>query len=78
MRGRHQLIILGRRGDTKVEWDLDAAEAVREAERIFAEHRARGYAAFATSAAGTADAVQIREFDPHAERIFLFPPMAGG
>ncbi len=75
---RHELVILGTRGDTRVGWDLDEAEGVKEAERIFNEHRARGFAAFRVGTVDSADTVQIHQFDPEAERILQFPPIAGG
>ena len=51
------LRIMSRRGDDRVQWDMDllqdgeieAIAAVREAERIFAEQRARGATAFKVS-----------------------------
>lgn len=75
---RHELVILGARGDTRVTWELDEAEAVREAERIFNDNRARGYAAFRMGPATDAQPVPLHHFDPQAEHILQFPPMAGG
>ena len=75
---QHVLIVLGPRGDTRVQWDLDETEAVREAERIFNENRARGFASFRLSLGQAAQPVQLHRFDPEAEQILQFPPMAGG
>jgi hypothetical protein len=71
------LSVLSARGDTRVEWDVDVAETVREAERIFRENAARGYASF-TVVTGLESARQILDFDPTARRIVQSPPIAGG
>jgi hypothetical protein len=79
-----QLRIMSHLGDAKVTWDAkkaaegdpEAIAAVREAERIFAEHRAQGSTAFAV-APGQAPKV-IEQFDPQAEQIVVTPRIAGG
>ena len=71
-------------GDRIVEWDdlkvgagdAEALAAVREAERIFQEQRARGAAAFKASPNRPAE--RIDEFDPAAEQIVVVPRVAGG
>ncbi|MEX2238849.1 MAG: hypothetical protein WEB00_15095 [Dehalococcoidia bacterium] len=68
--------IMGRSGDTKVDWDLASEDAVREAERIFREHTARG--AYAFRVGERADSVRIEEFDPAAREIVVLYPMSGG
>jgi hypothetical protein len=71
------LRVLCGRGDVKVEWELDGGDAVREAERIFRENAARGYAAFRVDS-GVAEAVRIDEFDPTAQEIIQVPRIVGG
>jgi hypothetical protein len=71
------LRVLCGRGDVKVEWTLDEADAVREAERIFRENAARGYAAFRVDA-GVAEAVRVDEFDAQAKEIIQIPRIVGG
>jgi hypothetical protein len=71
------LRVLCGRGDVKIGWELDEAEAVREAERIFRENAARGYAAFRVDA-GVAGAVRIDAFDPTAQEIIQVPRIVGG
>jgi hypothetical protein len=71
------LRVLCGRGDVKVEWELDATDAVREAERIFRENAARGYAAFRVDS-GVEGAVRIDEFDPRAKEIIQVPRIVGG
>lgn len=79
-----KLRILSPRGDTTVQWDTKAAEigdpealaAVREAERIFREERARGATAFKIETGRPAR--KIEEFDPTAEQIVMVPRIAGG
>jgi len=76
--------VLSKLGDTKYEWDVarvqegDAAAvaAVHEAERIFAQQRARGATAFKVSPGRPAE--RLDRFDPQAEHVVLVPRIAGG
>lgn len=78
------LRVLSRRGDDRVAWDvkkaevgdLDAIAAVREAERIFSEERARGATAFKVEP-GQAP-TRIEQFDQTAQQIILVPRVVGG
>jgi hypothetical protein len=78
------LRVLSRRGDDRVTWDTplvelgdpEALAAVREAERIFCEQRARGATAFAVTQ-GYAPA-RIDTFDQAAEQIVMVPRVVGG
>lgn len=82
------LRILSQHGDTSVEWDATAVRsgdaaadaaadaAVREAERIFAQQRARGATAFRLLPGRPAE--RLDSFDPQAEHIVLVPRVAGG
>ncbi len=79
-----KLRVLSSRGDTVVEWDKEQVErgdpealaAVREAERIFAEQRARGATAFVVRRDQPAQRIDV--FDPAAEQVVLVPLVAGG
>ena len=79
-----KLRVLSSHGDTVVEWDEekvehgdpDALAAVREAERIFEEQRARGATAFVV--APEKPARRIDTFDPLAEQVIIVPRVAGG
>lgn len=71
------LRVLCGRGDVKVEWASEKAEAVAEAERIFRDNAARGYAAFRVDSNVEA-AVRIDEFDPSAKEIIQIPRIVGG
>jgi hypothetical protein len=71
------LRVLCGRGDVKVEWDTERAEAVAEAERIFRENAARGYAAFKVDDR-VEGATRIEEFDPSAREIIQIPRIVGG
>ena len=79
-----KLRVLSSRGDTVVEWDEkkvevgdpDALAAVREAERIFDEQRARGATAFVVTP--DKPAKRIDTFDPQAEQVVMVPRVAGG
>ena len=78
------LRVLSRRGDDRVAWDvkkaevgdLDAVAAVREAEHIFSEERARGATAFKVEP-GQAP-TRIEQFDQTAQQIILVPRVVGG
>lgn len=79
-----KLRVMGRMGDTHISWDekraemgdLDALEAVREAERIFKEKQAKGGKAFRIGSGFPAE--RIDYFDKDAEQIILVPRVAGG
>jgi len=79
-----RLRIMSHRGDTVVVWDPkkaeagdpEALEAVREAERIFAEERARGATAFAVKPGQPAQ--RLEHFDKTADQIVIVPRIAGG
>jgi len=78
------LRILSNQGDTKYEWDIarvqqgdaDAVAAIREAERIFAQQRARGATAFKVWPGRSAE--RLDSFDPQAENVVIVPRVAGG
>ena len=78
------LRVMSRRGDDRITWDVrqveagdtEAVAAVREAERIFAEQRAKGATAFRVEP-GQAP-VRMDEFDRTAEQIVLVPRVVGG
>jgi hypothetical protein len=79
-----QLRIMTRHGDACAEWDsaratagdAESRAAVAEAERIFAEQRARGATAFVV--ARDRPARVVARFDPEAEQIVIVPQIAGG
>lgn len=78
------LRIMSKRGDDRVTWDSrrvaigdpEAEAAVREAERIFNDSRARGATAFKVDADKTT--TRIEEFDRTAEQIVIVPRVVGG
>ncbi len=78
------LRIMSRRGDERVVWDLEkvgvndpeAVAAIREAERIFNEERARGATAFKVESGKTVE--RIEKFDRTAEQIVMVPRVVGG
>lgn len=79
-----KLRVMSWRGDSSVEWDARLAEqgdpealaAVREAERIFREERAKGATAFVIERGEPAR--RVDDFDRSAEQIVMVPRMAGG
>jgi hypothetical protein len=78
------LRVLSRRGDDRVTWDYQKAEqgipealaAIHEAERIFAEERARGATAFQVESGKPVERIEV--FVPAAEQIVLVPAIQGG
>ena len=78
------LRVMSRRGDDRVNWDqqkvlegdLEASAAVREAERIFAQERAKGATAFRVEPGKPIQ--RIDTFDETAEQIVLVPRVVGG
>jgi hypothetical protein len=78
------LRVMSHHGDDQVRWDVqqvvagdpEAVRAVREAERIFRDQRARGATAF-TMRRGSAP-VRVDEFDQNAEQIVMVPRVVGG
>jgi Tfp pilus assembly protein PilX len=75
---------MSKRGDDRIVWDArraavgdaEAEAAVREAERIFNETRARGATAFKVD--GGKAPTRIDEFDRTAEQIVMVPRVVGG
>ncbi len=78
------LRVMSRRGDDRVTWDeqkvlagnVEATAAVREAERIFAQERAKGATAFRIETGKPTE--RIEQFDATAEQIVLVPRVVGG
>ena len=78
------LRVMSRRGDDRIAWDVKKAEvsdpvalaAIEEAERIFAQERARGATAFRVETGKPP--VKIDQFDKTAEQIVMVPRVVGG
>lgn len=78
------LRLMSSSGDQSVRWDRDKAKvgdpeaqaAVREAERLFEEARARGAIGFRVPRGQPAE--RLDRFDPDAEQIIVVPQIAGG
>ncbi len=78
------LRVMSRRGDDRVTWDEqkvlagdpESTAGIREAERIFAQERAKGATAFRMDPGKPAH--RIDEFDRTAEQIVLVPRVVGG
>ncbi len=79
-----KLRIMSPMGDRTVVWDrqqaeagdLEALEAVREAERILEEELRRGATAFKVSPG--APTRRLDRFDPEADQIVVVPRVTGG
>lgn len=78
------LRVMSRRGDDRHTWDqqkvvagdLEAIAAIREAERIFAQERAKGATAFRVDPGKPPQ--RIEHFDAAAEQIIMVPRVVGG
>jgi hypothetical protein len=78
------LRVISKRGDDRVSWneqdvlagDPEALAAVREAERIFADERAKGATAFRVDPGKPVE--RLEQFDLQAEQIILVPRIVGG
>ena len=78
------LRVISKRGDDRVHWneqdaltgDAEAMAAIREADRIFVQERARGATAFRVVAGMPVE--RLEQFDPQAEQIILVPRVVGG
>ncbi len=78
------LRVMSRRGDDRITWDEqkvaasdpEALAAIREAERIFTQERAKGATAFRVNTGQQTE--RIEQFDYTAEQIVLVPRVVGG
>ena len=79
-----QLRMMSRRGDDRVTWDEQKAQAgnpealaaIQEAERIFEQERAKGATAFRIAPGLPVE--RIEKFDSQAAQIVLVPRVVGG
>ena len=71
-----RIIVANRRGHQVVEWDVEDAEAVVEAERILREARERGCAI--SKKVGDQHVIDHEPFDPRVEEYQIIAPIAGG
>jgi hypothetical protein len=78
------LRIISKRGDDRVLWnaenasagDAEAMAAIREAERIFAQERAKGATAFRVDPGKPIE--RLEQFDSQATQIVMVPRVVGG
>lgn len=71
-----RIIIANRHGHQVVEWEIENAGAVREAERILREARDRGCAI--SKKVGDQHVIDNAPFDPRVEEYQIIAPIAGG
>lgn len=70
-------IVMDGTGDTRHEFDVADAQAVRLAEERFRELTSRGFRAVALSEDGSPGKL-TRKFDPEVERTLFIPQLQGG
>jgi len=71
-----RIIVANRRGHQIIEWDVEDAQAVVEAERILREARERGCAV--SKKVGDQHVIDHAPFDPEVEEYQIIAPIAGG
>lgn len=71
-----RIIVANRRGHQTVEWDLENAAAIVEAERILREARERGCAV--SKKVDGQHVIDHEPFDPRVEEYQIIAPIAGG
>ncbi len=74
---KSEMAVMGPGGDTKIIWDADNDDEVKNARTSFDALQKKGFSAFKVNRKGD-KSEQIRTFDPEAEKIILVPQMAGG
>jgi len=74
---RGEMAILDETGDTKLIWDSDNDDEVKNAKRTFDDLKKKGYAAFKVDKKGEKGSI-MEEFDADAEKIIMAPQMRGG
>lgn len=73
---RHFMAVMDSSGDRSVEWRLDDAESVAEAEKLFERIRSEGGAVFKAQPGGQGGG-KLSEFDPREDMIAV-PRIVGG
>lgn len=69
--------IMNRTGHTSIAYDVTTDEALAEAERIFDEHKKKGFAPFKVEEDGTTSG-PLQTFDKEADEILMVPNIVGG
>jgi len=70
-------IVMDRTGDTRHEFDVADAKAVKLAEKRFRELTGKGFRAVAVSEDGSPGTL-LRKFDPEVEQTLFIPQLQGG
>lgn len=74
---KNEMRSLARKGDVKIEWDINNTDEVDVARSVFDQRIEENWSAFRENIRGErGDRIKI--FDPRAERIILVPPISGG
>lgn len=68
---------LSDKGDTRILWDSDNRDEVKNAEKTFNDLIKKGFKAFRTKKDGS-KGDKITRFDKYAERLILIPAIVGG
>lgn len=76
--GHSSMAVMGETGDSKHIWDKNKPAEVEAARAMFDTLTKKGYRAFHVHGKEGEQGEQMREFDPHAERVIFVPQMQGG
>lgn len=71
------MAILDLTGHTRLMWDANSNDEVENARNTFDNLRAKGYLAYTVKEGGDKGEI-MSEFDPHASKVIMSPPMRGG
>lgn len=73
----NEMCVLDRTGDTKTIWDPNNEAEVEAASSQFKALKKKGYLAYRVTGDGGKGEV-MTEFDRHAGKVILTPPVVGG
>lgn len=66
-----------KKGDTKIIWDPDNKDEVKNAKRTFENLLKKGFTAFSVKRDGSRDTL-VTDFDEDLEKLILVPRLVGG
>jgi phosphoribosylformimino-5-aminoimidazole carboxamide ribonucleotide (ProFAR) isomerase len=72
-----ELNVLDQTGDLKTMWNKENPDEVEAARKQFEELKAKKFLSFDVDKDGSKGKM-IKEFNPHAEKLIMTPPLGGG
>lgn len=74
---RLEILVLDHTGHSQNIWDPNQAAEVETARELWNSLKKKGYVGYRVNADGSKGVV-MPEFDPHAGKVIMSPPLAGG